>query len=767
VDSPDHNSPEEGTLRRVFIHVGAPKTGTTYLQQLMTINSAALAENGGIHVAGQMYGQHHAALDLRGIPPAPGEDQARAGSWNRMTDRLVASGRDGVVSTELLAWAAEHDVERARESLAGLEIHVIFTMRDLGRQIPALWQEEVKNGSKLTYDAFLDALFDPAKPNGPGDVWVGQDPRMALRWWAADLDPAHVHIVTVPMAGSDPRNLWRRFSQVLGIVADAYEPVARGANTGLGVSQASLLQRVNAALTPEFRAPHYLRYVKHGLVETSLTLAGGDAQVALPPDLLDAIKTRTRDITDFIRAQEWEVVGDLEELEPLASRPVVPANEANVGEAAVHVIADLLGRLAGAGEREDQLRRALAERRNERETHPDGHLADLETGEVAYTTPPAVDENWQPRHDPRHSDTHVVFLHVGTPTSGISALHTMFWQQRKALAGQHVLLPGRSVLDHYYAALDLRGMHETDPALADHPDAWQVLAAQVRDQRGTWLICHEQFAPLAPTEAAHAAQDLSPAEVHLVVTAPNLEDQIPRAWLRYLLHSRGQDRYDEFLVGVIQNSRQGRHDSYFWSTEDPMLVAAPWRDVVSPDRIHVVTVPPGQSCVSSVVWERLAAVLGIRASALELTVPSEPDLSPAAAAVLRQLNTTASVRNLDGTGYQRWVRDRLHARVLTSFDGAPLRIPHSHLSWRTKEAMDLTKLIANSGYDVVGSLDELTWYDALVERAQPDRLPVLELVELEANSLGDFAAELERERLAAGRFARRAARRLAHAVRRH
>jgi hypothetical protein len=145
----------------VFIHVGAPKTGTTYLQQVMTANTAALAKAGGIHVAGRMFAQHHAALDLRGVPPAPGEDQARVGSWDRMTARLVASGLDGVISSELLAWASEDDVDRARASLADLELHVVFTMRDLGRQIPALWQEEVKNGSKLPFDEFLGSLFDP------------------------------------------------------------------------------------------------------------------------------------------------------------------------------------------------------------------------------------------------------------------------------------------------------------------------------------------------------------------------------------------------------------------------------------------------------------------------------------------------------------------------------------------------------------------------------------------------------------------------------
>jgi hypothetical protein len=265
--------------------------------------------------------------------------------------------------------------------------------------------------------------------------------------------------------------------------------------------------------------------------------------------------------------------------------------------------------------------------------------------------------------------------------------------------------------------------------------------------------------------AERAVADLAPAEVHLLITVPNLEDQVPRAWLRYLLYSRGEDRYGGFLSGVIHNARQGRADSYFWSTEDPMLVATPWQDLVSPDHIHVITVPPGQSCVSPSVWCRLAAVIGVDHDAVELDVAAAPELTAQAAAVLRGINATASAKRLDNHAYQRWIRERLHGRVLAGTDGSPLRIPRSHLSWRTKEATDLAKQIANSGYDLLGSLDELTWFDTTVGRTNPDVLSPVELVEVEATAIADFAAELERERIAAGSFARRAARRLTRAVR--
>lgn len=359
------DSSDSRRARRVFIHVGAPKTGTTYLQQVLDANAADLARLGGIEVGDRMYGQHRAALDLRGIAPARGEDQRRTGSWDRLARRVTDSGRDAVISSELLAWATEDDVAKARSTLSAFELHVVLTMRDLGRQVPALWQEEIKNYATFTYRTFLERLADPDRPRGPRYVWVGQDPRLALRWWADGLPPERVHIVTVPPPGSDPRVLWRRFCTVLGIDPEAYRAVPESANPSLGASQATLLQRVNAALPRRrFTQPSFLRFVKHGIVETSLPVAGKDAPVVLPAAYVDVVRARTGEITSFIRERNWQVVGDLADLEPVpAGSEPSPAPELMV-DAAVQVIADLLLRLANQPRtRPDHLEPARPHRR--------------------------------------------------------------------------------------------------------------------------------------------------------------------------------------------------------------------------------------------------------------------------------------------------------------------------------------------------------------------------------------------------------------------
>ena len=61
--APDTSTP---TQQRVFLHIGAPKTGTTFLQDVLVRNKAALRANGVLYPGRN--GTHvMAALDLRNL----------------------------------------------------------------------------------------------------------------------------------------------------------------------------------------------------------------------------------------------------------------------------------------------------------------------------------------------------------------------------------------------------------------------------------------------------------------------------------------------------------------------------------------------------------------------------------------------------------------------------------------------------------------------------------------------------------------------------
>lgn len=757
------NTDRSSPPRRVFLHIGAPKTGTTYLQQRLQHNTKTLAKNGNLLVPGRMFAQHQVALDLRGIPPQPSERNNYAGIWHRVVDRIMGSELDAILSSELLAWATPADVARARAALDGRDIHVVFTARDLGRQVPAIWQEELKNGARISFDAFLERLDDPGNKLGPRQVWMGQDPRICVEKWAAELDPGNVHIVTVPPRGSDPDLLWRRFSAVIGIDPDAYEPFRAESNVGLGVSQADLLQRINASLPVDFPVPVYRWYVKHNVAETSLVATGRDGKVGLPEQHFESVQRRTDEIIAYIESRGFHVTGDLADLRPVPGPPAPEPDEANVARAAVSVIRDLLDHLRKAREREDELKAELGEVTGTGPV-PVPAVANEHEPEIDVSTPVRVSNDVPAaaarvdRHDPNKPGSHAVFLYVGTPASPLPGVRPMLWAQARALAGQGVRLAGRNDLEQFYAALDLRHDVDTDPGIRAERDAWEDLARQVRENPGTWLIAHEHFSPLSQEMVDRAIESLAPAAVHLIVTVPDLDQQVGRAWVRYLLYAKGTDSFPLFLDGIVANSTVGRAGAYFWLTEDPLLVLRPWRSRLPAEQLHVVTAPEPETQGFAQLWDRVAGVLGVDPGSIDPEPAPAGEIGVRGGEVLRRLNSALAARGIDEAGYQIWVRDRLAEKVLAPAGENPLRLPAQHRTWYERESRLRVDGLAASGVDVVGDLAELMPSGATFDRGQPADLTVSQGLDDMVSAFADFVIWLEQDRQRRRGLMRRGAR---------
>ena len=77
---------------RVYLHIGAPKTGTSYLQKMIWANKASLREQGSVHAAAaSRRKQFDAVSDLRGGMWAAGDLTA---TWDLLAERVrIVPGR--------------------------------------------------------------------------------------------------------------------------------------------------------------------------------------------------------------------------------------------------------------------------------------------------------------------------------------------------------------------------------------------------------------------------------------------------------------------------------------------------------------------------------------------------------------------------------------------------------------------------------------------------------------------------------------------------
>ena len=193
-----------------------------------------------------------------------------------------------IISHEILATASRSQVGRALTSLGhddGAEIHVVLSVRDLVRQIPAEWQENVKHRSGIAYGAFLDQIRDPERESRIATwFWGVQEIPDILDRWGHDLPPERIHLVTVPPAGGAPELLWKRFSQVFGLDGLDLDLEPERANPSLGVPETALIRRINRAANRDLAPADYRPLVRELLAHQTLSRRRGSPRLALPPD---------------------------------------------------------------------------------------------------------------------------------------------------------------------------------------------------------------------------------------------------------------------------------------------------------------------------------------------------------------------------------------------------------------------------------------------------------------------------------------------------
>ena len=360
VDAPGTAGPQ-----RVILHVGAPKTGTSYVQDVLYLNRESLAGQGILYPADRFDEHFLAALDLMDLHWGGLEAQA-VGAWDRLAERIRAWPGTSLVSHEILANASRQQVRRAFDSFGDAEVHVVLSVRDLVRQIPAEWQENVKHRRTVGYGEFLDRITDPARTGELASwFWGVQEVPDILDRWGGTLPPDRVHVVTVPKPGAPRDLLWQRFTEVLGLEGVDLELETDRANPSLGVPETVLVQRINKRVNGGVLVGEdYRQFVRELLAHRTLSRRTGSPRLGLPDDVRAWAVDLSESWIEELQARKYDVAGSLDELRPddvatPFSDPDHP-DEAAVGEAATESIVTLLEEAARLQDVEHHLRRDLA-----------------------------------------------------------------------------------------------------------------------------------------------------------------------------------------------------------------------------------------------------------------------------------------------------------------------------------------------------------------------------------------------------------------------
>ena len=304
--------------RRVYLHIGAPKTGTTYLQDRLTLNAKSLAAHGFVFptksplVSPGLF-QFRAALDL--LDQDWGGPVGHAnGQWAALVKKLQRSTKTSIVSHEILAPAPPSYVTKAMRDLKGLDVHIVYSARDLGRQVPAAWQESIKQGRKWSFERYL-LRFEHRNP------WFSQAFNLpkVLGTWGKELPPENIHVVTVPHARGE--ELWHRFCQVFGLDPAWAPEESTRRNASLGVAETGLVRQLNRRMDRQVRREASFDEMLRTMLAEDRLVQRESAPIVLPPRLHPWATAQSESWIEWIRTTGVDVVGDLADLYPDAPVP--------------------------------------------------------------------------------------------------------------------------------------------------------------------------------------------------------------------------------------------------------------------------------------------------------------------------------------------------------------------------------------------------------------------------------------------------------------
>ena len=334
------------------MHIGEPKTGTTFLQRAMWRNRARLAAQ-GVLLPGYKRADHtRASRDLREAPrPASDPADPWIGEWDVLVGQALRAPRAAVISDEVLAACNPGQADRAVRSLLSAEVHVVLAVRDVATLLPAEWQETIKTRGTAGWEEWLCSVIDVesvAANRRLSRFWMLHDTLAILEMWSQHIPPDQVHLITVPPQGPSGE-LWVRFATVLGIDPGRIDLTGIPANSSLGLGETEFLRLMNAALPEQMPDWFYTRHIKRILAHNVLDARARQGRLVLPPEHQAWARQQSEVLVAGLRAAKVDIVGDLGELlvQPVGASYHPPADQPAgwVLDAAIAAAAALAGEL--------------------------------------------------------------------------------------------------------------------------------------------------------------------------------------------------------------------------------------------------------------------------------------------------------------------------------------------------------------------------------------------------------------------------------------
>ena len=233
---------------RVYLHIGLPKTATTYLQTILWANREALERPGRLGCPGRSAATHlWASRIIREDPefekveraPARARGSACAPTSPQWPGTAIDQPR---VLRRRLDRAGRPDGRRPGARRGPPRRHRPGAAGAVHRQLAGEHQEPRHHGRWPTTPA-------PSRPRAPAIWnWRTLDIHRVLERWSPAFPRERVHVLPLPGPEAPQAEIWDRFAGLIGVDPDSVDLTQSFPNASMGVVEAETLRRINAHL---------------------------------------------------------------------------------------------------------------------------------------------------------------------------------------------------------------------------------------------------------------------------------------------------------------------------------------------------------------------------------------------------------------------------------------------------------------------------------------------------------------------------------------
>ncbi len=229
-----------------LVHIGPHKTGTTSLQTALFGARAAMLAQGVRHL-GKTRNPAAAVRAVTGQAAPTSTDTAPSMRyWNDLLGEARRAREPRVVlSSEFFSWATPGVVERIARDLDRDRLHVVVTLRPLGRILPSQWQQNVQAGVTQSYDTWLGQVFGDRPGRSRDAFWQLHRHDELIERWAAVLGTERMTAVVVDE--TDHGMLLRVFEGLLGLSTGTLVAERDLSNRSLTLAEAEAVRAFNVA----------------------------------------------------------------------------------------------------------------------------------------------------------------------------------------------------------------------------------------------------------------------------------------------------------------------------------------------------------------------------------------------------------------------------------------------------------------------------------------------------------------------------------------